>query len=191
MTRRDAKRRRLGFPHRLGGPGCKSLINPGNPNTYVKTGCFAVPTAPDHPFYDAHCDPHIDPDTGVPVFPFPLCPNLRGNAGRNILIGPGITSLDFSVFKTTALRESPKLSTCSSGLKFSTFSTTPISLRPQLPITLTFSIRREEGQAWRVCCRELLRPPAKFSLLSRSCSNLLPVRLHCLPGWGREGNVSA
>ncbi len=92
------------FPNRLGGPGCKSLINPGNPNTYVKTGCFAVPTAPDHPFYDAHCDPHIDPDTGVPVFPFPLCPNLRGNAGRNILIGPGITSLDFSVFKNNRIK---------------------------------------------------------------------------------------
>jgi hypothetical protein len=29
------------------------------------------------------------------------CFNLRGNAGRNILVGPGLTSLDFSVFKNT------------------------------------------------------------------------------------------
>jgi len=26
------------------GSGCKSLTNPGNPNNYVKTQCFAVPT---------------------------------------------------------------------------------------------------------------------------------------------------
>jgi len=29
---------------------------------------------------------------------------LRGNAGRNIMIGPGITSLDFSVFKNNHIR---------------------------------------------------------------------------------------
>jgi hypothetical protein len=33
-----------------------------------------------------------------------VCFNLRGNAGRNILIGPGITSLDFSVFKNNHIR---------------------------------------------------------------------------------------
>jgi len=36
--------------------------------------------------------------------PFPLCFNLRGNAGRNILIGPGLTELDFSVFKNNYIR---------------------------------------------------------------------------------------
>src|SRR6266571_878111 len=30
------------FPNRLGGPGCKTLTNPGNPNNYVKTQCFAI-----------------------------------------------------------------------------------------------------------------------------------------------------
>ena len=36
--------------------------------------------------------------------PFPLCFNLRGNAGRNILIGPGLTELDFSVFKNNYIK---------------------------------------------------------------------------------------
>ena len=34
------------FPNRLKGPGCKSLINPGNVNNYIKTECVAVPTTP-------------------------------------------------------------------------------------------------------------------------------------------------
>jgi len=35
---------------------------------------------------------------------FPLCFNLRGNSGRNILIGPGVTNLDFSVFKNNYVK---------------------------------------------------------------------------------------
>jgi hypothetical protein len=92
------------FPNRLGGAGCKSLTNPGNPNNYVKTECFAVPTAPDMAFWTANCDP-APPTFGGPLPPGDLrCFNLRGNAGRNILIGPGVTSLDFSVFKNNHIR---------------------------------------------------------------------------------------
>jgi Carboxypeptidase regulatory-like domain/TonB-dependent Receptor Plug Domain/TonB dependent receptor len=84
------------FPNRLGGPGCQTLTNPGNPNNYIKTQCFAIPTAPDATFWNANC---LGGD------PISLqCPNLRGNAGRNSLIGPGITSLDFSVFKNNHIR---------------------------------------------------------------------------------------
>ncbi len=36
---------------------------------------------------------------------FPQCFNLRGNAGRNILIGPGVTSLDFSIFKNNYIKK--------------------------------------------------------------------------------------
>jgi hypothetical protein len=79
------------FPNRLTGPGCGSLVNPGNPNHYIKTQCFAIPTAPTAAFYAAHCDPTFGT--------FPQCFNLQGDAGRNILIGPGTSSLDFSVFK--------------------------------------------------------------------------------------------
>jgi hypothetical protein len=82
------------YPNRLGGPGCATLTNPGNPSNYVKTQCFAVPTAPDNTaFWQTNC------------INFPQCFNLRGNSGRNILIGPGVTNLDFSVFKNNQIRK--------------------------------------------------------------------------------------
>jgi len=84
------------FPNRLNGPGCRTLVNPGNPNNYIKTQCFAVPTAPSAAFYTANCDPAFGT--------FPQCFNLRGNAGRNILIGPGTSDLDFSVFKNNYVK---------------------------------------------------------------------------------------
>ena len=85
------------FPNRLGGPGCKNLTNPGNPNNYVKTQCFAIPTAPDAAFFTANNCQGGDL-TNLQCF------NLRGNAGRNILIGPGITNLDFSIFKNNRIK---------------------------------------------------------------------------------------
>jgi hypothetical protein len=92
------------YPNRLGGPGCRSLTNPGNPSNYIKTQCFTIPTAPDAAFWNANCDP-APPTVGGPIDPASLqCFNLRGNAGRNILIGPGITNLDFSVFKNNHIR---------------------------------------------------------------------------------------
>jgi len=91
------------FPNRLGGPGCKTLTNPGHPNNYIKTQCFAVPSWPgDVNSWAANCD-QAPPSAGAPV-PYPLCFNLRGNAGRNILIGPGLTSLDFSLFKNNYIK---------------------------------------------------------------------------------------
>ena len=96
------------FPNRLGGTGFSSLANTGNPTNYIKTQCFAVPTAPSQAFFAANCDPAppIAPD-GSPVTLAPgdlRCFNLRGNAGRNILTGPGITELDFSVFKNNRIK---------------------------------------------------------------------------------------
>jgi hypothetical protein len=97
------------FPNRINGPGCNTLTNPGNPNHYIKTECFAVPTAPtlgstaaQMAFWQTNCDP-APVSVGGPV-PFPLCFNLRGNAGRNTLIGPGLTELDFSVFKNNYIK---------------------------------------------------------------------------------------
>ena len=92
------------FPNRLGGPGCKTLTNPGNPNNYIKTQCFQVATAPDLAFWSANCDP-APPSLGGPLSPGDLsCFNLRGNSGRNILIAPGVTSLDFSLFKNNYIK---------------------------------------------------------------------------------------
>ena len=96
------------FPNRLGGSSCKTLTNPGNPSNYIKTQCFAVPSAPNTAFWTANCDqfpPNVQPNAGPPfAATFPQCFNLRGNAGRNILIGPGLTSLDFSVFKNNYVK---------------------------------------------------------------------------------------
>jgi outer membrane receptor protein involved in Fe transport len=83
------------FPDRVTGPGCKSPINPGNPNNYIKTQCFVIPTAPSAAFYKG-CDSSFGT--------FPQCFNLRGNSGRNILVGPGTSNLDFSVFKNNPIR---------------------------------------------------------------------------------------
>jgi Carboxypeptidase regulatory-like domain/TonB-dependent Receptor Plug Domain/TonB dependent receptor len=92
------------FPNRLGGSGCKTLTT-GHPGAYIKTNCFAVPTAPSQAFWNANCDP-APPSLGGPLAPGDLrCFNLRGNAGRNILIGPGVTSLDFSVFKNNYIKK--------------------------------------------------------------------------------------
>lgn len=62
-------------PDRLGGSACRSLTNTGNPNHYIKTQCLAFPGA-----------------------------NKWGNLGRNTLIGPGVSKLDFSVFKNNRVR---------------------------------------------------------------------------------------
>jgi hypothetical protein len=86
------------FPNRLGGAGCNSLVNPGNPNDYVKIQCFTAPTAPSQAFYNANCDPTVGDPTKLQCF------NLRGNAGRNIIPGPGITDLDFSLFKDNYIK---------------------------------------------------------------------------------------
>jgi hypothetical protein len=88
------------YPNRLTGPGCGSLVNPGNPNHYIKTECFAVPTAPAAAFYSKYCDPS---------FGYPTCINLRGNAGRNILTGPGLVNLDYSLVKNNHITESLNL----------------------------------------------------------------------------------
>ena len=105
------------YPNRLGGAGCKTLTNPGSRDAYIKAECFQVPTAPDLNFWTNNCNiappslvdgnqvqitlnhpqnPALDGAGWLPALP---CFNLRGNAGRNILKGPGLTSLDFSLFK--------------------------------------------------------------------------------------------
>ncbi len=111
------------FVNRQGGSGCKRLTNPGSPN-YVNTGCFSVPTAPNLAFWNANCDPApislgqafdpVNPNNSIvvngqpqpptPWLPPLACFNLRGNAGRNTIVGPGITELDFSVFKNNYVK---------------------------------------------------------------------------------------
>lgn len=55
-----------------------------------------MPTAPSQTFYSQYCNP---------AFAYPTCMNLNGNAGRNILIGPGLVNVDLSLAKNTRIRE--------------------------------------------------------------------------------------
>jgi hypothetical protein len=64
-------------PDRLAGPGCETLSNSGNPNHYIRTQCLA----------------------------FPNPANLYGNLGRNTVIGPGLSNLDFSLFINNRIRK--------------------------------------------------------------------------------------
>jgi hypothetical protein len=117
------------YPNRLSTPACASLVNPGNPANYIKTQCFTVPTAPGGMtpaalnFWNTNCSPAppslgygFDPtnpanpvaaNNGNPppawLPPF-ACFNLRGSLGRNSLIGPGLTNVDFSVYKNNYIR---------------------------------------------------------------------------------------
>lgn len=58
-------------PNRLDLPGCDNPTNPGNPGSYLRVRCFG--------------------------FPSPV--NILGNLGRNSIVGPGLSSLDISIFK--------------------------------------------------------------------------------------------
>ncbi len=66
----------IDVPNLIADPGCSSLVNSGNPVTYIKTQCFAVPN---------------------PI-------TLRGNLGRNTLVGPGLVNFDLSVFKNNYIK---------------------------------------------------------------------------------------
>ena len=66
----------IDVPNLIAGPGCSSPVNSGNPVSYIKTQCFAVPN---------------------PI-------TLRGNLGRNTLIGPGLANFDFSLFKNNYIK---------------------------------------------------------------------------------------
>lgn len=64
------------YPDRLNLPGCGTPVNPGNPNGYIKLSCFAAP---------------------VPA-------TRLGNAGRNVMVGPGLLDIDTSLFKNNHVR---------------------------------------------------------------------------------------
>ncbi|MEX2300567.1 MAG: TonB-dependent receptor [Bryobacterales bacterium] len=64
-------------PNLLLGPGCEGeLTNSGNPNGYIKTECFGFPAQ-----------------------------YTLGNLGRNTLTVPGLSNLDFSLFKNIRFNE--------------------------------------------------------------------------------------
>src|ERR1035437_9804671 len=74
------------YPDRLRTAGCGSLVNPGNPNNYIKLECFSAP---------------------VQTFQTSSGPQQQivrlGNTGRNALVGPGLSHLNFSLVKNSKL----------------------------------------------------------------------------------------
>ncbi len=64
------------FPDRVNSPDCKSPVNAGNPNNYIKTECFTAPT----------------PGTRL------------GNSGRNIAAGPGLVNYSLSLVKNNRVQ---------------------------------------------------------------------------------------
>jgi hypothetical protein len=74
------------YPDRIRSAGCSSLVNPGNPNDYIKLQCFSAPVQT------------LQTSSG------PQQQIVRlGNAGRNELVGPGLSNLDFSLVKNSKL----------------------------------------------------------------------------------------
>jgi len=100
-------------------PGCNPIH--GGPN-YLNTSCFTLPFAPTA-FAATNCIPNIAPNPGPPPFlgsgfwnttltppsGMTFCQNLVGNAGRNHFYGPGLKTVDFSIFKNMQLMERLKL----------------------------------------------------------------------------------
>jgi hypothetical protein len=91
-------------------PGCNALRGGVN---YLNTACFTPPTAPASlgPATAANpygCAPlsYTSSPVSAPVGQ-QFCSNVLGNSGRNRFYGPGLTTVDFSIFKNTAV---PKIS---------------------------------------------------------------------------------
>ena len=91
----------VAYPDRLRGPGCGSLVNPGNVNNYIKLQCFALPMAT--PAIASQCQPFGIQDGEAPISG--TCANLLGNGGRNEIYGPGLVNFDFSLIKDTKIKE--------------------------------------------------------------------------------------
>ena len=96
------------FPERLRTPDCATLINPRSTTNYLKTQCFAIPTAPNPAFFNAApplgCDPAFGQSLDSTKPKYLWCFNLAGTSGRNVVYGPGLTNLDFSLFKNNYIR---------------------------------------------------------------------------------------
>jgi hypothetical protein len=85
-------------------PGCNPVDSnfkkdPNGP-IYINASCFILPQATSA--IAAECQPFGQGPGSAGIAG--TCANLRGNMGRNIVIGPGLSKLDFSVFKNNYIR---------------------------------------------------------------------------------------
>ena len=97
------------FPDHSSATNCASGVNPGHPEQYINLSCFTLPVsvAADA----AQCRPFgfVAPSAGPPPSAgnpgiAGTCSNLLGTTGRNTLVGPGLMTFDFSLFKNNYIR---------------------------------------------------------------------------------------
>jgi hypothetical protein len=87
-------------------PGCNLIDKNFKRNTlgpiYINPSCFTLPSVSTATTLSYPCTnfPSGPPLPSGQVY----CANLRGNLGRNVLIGPGLSKLDFSVFKNNHVK---------------------------------------------------------------------------------------
>jgi hypothetical protein len=90
-------------------PGCglidSNFKKNANGPIFLKSSCFALPTVPTSSLASLPypCATFPGAVTSAPSGQT-YCANLRGNLGRNKLIGPGLSKLDFSVFKNNHVK---------------------------------------------------------------------------------------
>src|SRR5713226_7546000 len=83
----------MDFPNLVS--GCDPIRGGVN---YLNLSCFSLPTAPTS--FAAQCKGFSGAVQAAPAGTV-YCQNLVGNAGRNSLYGPGLKTVDFSIFKNT------------------------------------------------------------------------------------------
>jgi hypothetical protein len=89
-------------------PGCDPInknFKKGSTPIYLNANCFAPPSVPTASLASLPfgCAPFAGA-AAAPPSGQTYCANLRGNLGRNSVIGPGLSKLDFSVFKNNYIR---------------------------------------------------------------------------------------
>jgi len=90
-----------------------NAYKPRKPNNYIKTQCFSVPL---------HRRGLLErelrsctPSLGDPLIPLRSSASTFVQCRPNIIVGPGIKSVDFSVFKNNRIKRISENSTCSSS----------------------------------------------------------------------------
>ena len=88
------------FPNRVA--GCNPVASGFKSNGlhYLNLNCFTLPTA--DASLAASCKTFAGAAAAAPTGQV-YCANLLGNSGRNTVIGPGLSDLDFSLFKNNAI----------------------------------------------------------------------------------------
>jgi hypothetical protein len=85
-------------------PGCNAIHGGVN---YLNTACFTPPTAPSSLAIATAANPLGCAPLSFPAYSLAapsgqqFCSNVLGNSGRNRFYGPGLTTVDFSLFKNT------------------------------------------------------------------------------------------